>query len=46
VTYEYDYDAVIIGGGQSGLAGTHHLARRGLRTAVLEATGEATVRPR
>lgn len=42
MTSEYDYDAVVIGGGQSGLAAAHHLTARGLNTAILEATGEAT----
>ncbi|NKY33104.1 NAD(P)/FAD-dependent oxidoreductase [Nocardia speluncae] len=42
MTSEYDYDAVVIGGGQSGLAATHHLTARRLNTAILEATGEAT----
>ncbi|MEV3966054.1 NAD(P)/FAD-dependent oxidoreductase [Nocardia sp. NPDC050193] len=37
-----EYDALVIGGGQSGLAGAHHLTARGLRTAVLEAGPEAT----
>ncbi|WP_030525938.1 flavin-containing monooxygenase [Nocardia rhamnosiphila] len=39
---EYDYDAVVIGGGQSGLAAAHHLTGQGLKTAILEATGEST----
>ncbi|GAD83352.1 NAD(P)/FAD-dependent oxidoreductase [Nocardia asteroides NBRC 15531] len=34
------YDAVIIGAGQSGLAAAHHLRRRGLSTAVVEAGPE------
>ncbi|WP_280401275.1 flavin-containing monooxygenase [Nocardia carnea] len=42
MTSEYDYDAVVIGGGQSGLAAAHHLTARGLNTAVLEASPEAT----
>ncbi|MFI9534388.1 flavin-containing monooxygenase [Nocardia fusca] len=42
MTSEYAYDAVVIGGGQSGLAAAHHLTGRRLNTAVLEATGEAT----
>lgn len=42
MTSEYTYDAVVIGGGQSGLAAAHHLTGRRLNTAVLEATGEAT----
>ncbi|KAA8890429.1 NAD(P)/FAD-dependent oxidoreductase [Nocardia colli] len=32
-----DYDALVIGGGQSGLAATHHLRKRGLSVALLEA---------
>jgi putative flavoprotein involved in K+ transport len=35
-----DYDAVVIGGGQSGLAAAHALRREHLRTAVLEASDE------
>ncbi|MEV0108194.1 NAD(P)/FAD-dependent oxidoreductase [Nocardia sp. NPDC050799] len=42
MTSEYDYDAVVIGGGQSGLAAAHHLTGQGLNTAVLEAAEEAT----
>ncbi|MGW4070540.1 flavin-containing monooxygenase [Nocardia grenadensis] len=42
MTSEYAYDAVVIGGGQSGLAAAHHLTGQGLNTAILEATGEAT----
>ncbi|MBF6456120.1 MULTISPECIES: flavin-containing monooxygenase [Nocardia] len=42
MTSEYDYDAVVIGGGQSGLAAAHHLTAAGLSTAVLEASPEAT----
>ncbi|MCX0275083.1 NAD(P)/FAD-dependent oxidoreductase [Nocardia zapadnayensis] len=38
----HEYDALVIGGGQSGLAGAHHLTARGFRTAVLEAGPEAT----
>ncbi|MFD5492608.1 flavin-containing monooxygenase [Streptomyces sp. NPDC127091] len=34
-------DVVVIGGGQSGLATTHALLRRGLRPVVLEASGRA-----
>ncbi|WP_327110747.1 NAD(P)/FAD-dependent oxidoreductase [Nocardia sp. NBC_01730] len=41
MTHEYEYDSVVIGGGQSGLAAAHHLTRRGHRTAILEAAGEA-----
>ncbi|MEV3961558.1 NAD(P)/FAD-dependent oxidoreductase [Nocardia sp. NPDC050193] len=37
----HEYDALVIGGGQSGLAGAHHLTASGLRTAVLEAGPEA-----
>ncbi|MGW0043894.1 flavin-containing monooxygenase [Rhodococcus sp. NPDC003348] len=35
-----DYDALVIGGGQSGLATAHALRRERLRTAVLEASDE------
>ncbi|WP_433685370.1 flavin-containing monooxygenase [Nocardia sp. CA-119907] len=35
-----DYDAIVIGGGQSGLAATHHLRQRGLTVAVVEAGAE------
>ncbi|MEV0297608.1 FAD-dependent oxidoreductase [Nocardia sp. NPDC050710] len=35
-----DYDALVIGGGQSGLAATHHLRRRGLSVALIEAGAE------
>ncbi|WP_280461289.1 flavin-containing monooxygenase [Nocardia carnea] len=42
MTREYDYDAVVIGGGQSGLAAAHHLTAAGLSTAILEASAEAT----
>ncbi|MFQ6227150.1 flavin-containing monooxygenase [Nocardia sp. NPDC002869] len=42
MTTEHAYDAVVIGGGQSGLAAAHHLTRQGLNTAVLEASEEAT----
>ncbi|MBF6097687.1 NAD(P)/FAD-dependent oxidoreductase [Nocardia cyriacigeorgica] len=42
MTSEYDYDAVVIGGGQSGLAAAHHLTATGLNTAILEASPEAT----
>ena len=35
------YDALVIGGGQSGLAAAHHLTRRGHTVAVLEAGHEA-----
>ncbi|WP_431958562.1 flavin-containing monooxygenase [Nocardia lijiangensis] len=34
------YDALVIGGGQSGLAATHHLRKRGLTVALLEAGPE------
>ena len=34
------YDALVIGGGQSGLAASHHLTRRGHTVAVLEAGPE------
>lgn len=40
MTSEYDYDAVVIGGGQSGLAAGHHLTATGLNTAILEASEE------
>lgn len=36
-----DFDVVIIGGGQSGLAAAHALRQRGLRPVVLEASGQA-----
>ncbi|ONM49877.1 flavin-containing monooxygenase [Nocardia donostiensis] len=42
MTSEYTYDAVVIGGGQSGLAAAHHLTHHGHRTAILEAGAEAT----
>ncbi|MGI5217666.1 flavin-containing monooxygenase [Nocardia sp. CA-290969] len=42
MTSEYDYDAVVIGGGQSGLAAAHYLTAQHLNTAILEASGEAT----
>ncbi|WP_433526779.1 FAD-dependent oxidoreductase [Nocardia pseudovaccinii] len=35
-----DYDSLVIGGGQSGLAATRHLRKRGLSVAVLEAGPE------
>ncbi|WP_094979772.1 flavin-containing monooxygenase [Rhodococcus pyridinivorans] len=35
-----DYDALVIGGGQSGLAAAHALSTRGLRTGLLEAGDE------
>ncbi|MFC9895061.1 flavin-containing monooxygenase [Nocardia sp. NPDC127579] len=35
-----DYDALIVGGGQSGLAAAYHLQRRGLAVALLEAGDE------
>ncbi|WP_249643834.1 flavin-containing monooxygenase [Nocardia sputi] len=41
MTSEYAYDAVIVGGGQSGLAAAHHLTAAGLTTAILEASPEA-----
>ncbi|BCK56211.1 flavin-containing monooxygenase [Nocardia wallacei] len=34
------YDALVVGGGQSGLAATHHLTRRGLSVGLLEAGPE------
>ncbi|WP_084510308.1 NAD(P)-binding domain-containing protein [Nocardia lijiangensis] len=34
------YDALVIGGGQSGLAATHHLRKHGLTVALLEAGPE------
>ncbi|MBB3038009.1 flavin-containing monooxygenase [Hoyosella altamirensis] len=34
------YDAIVIGGGQSGLAAAYHLRRRGLDTAIIEAGSE------
>ncbi|WP_405177893.1 NAD(P)/FAD-dependent oxidoreductase [Nocardia sp. NBC_01377] len=34
------YDALVIGGGQSGLAATHHLRKHGLSVALLEAGPE------
>lgn len=34
------YDAIVVGGGQSGLAAAHHLRRRGLDTAIIEAGSE------
>jgi putative flavoprotein involved in K+ transport len=36
------YDAVVIGGGQAGLAAGYHLQRAGLRFVILEAGSEAT----
>jgi putative flavoprotein involved in K+ transport len=42
VTSEYAYDAVVIGGGRSGLAAAHHITGQGVSTAILEASGEAT----
>ncbi|MFN8373659.1 MAG: NAD(P)/FAD-dependent oxidoreductase [Anaerolineae bacterium] len=36
------YDAVVIGGGQAGLAAGYHLQRSGLRFVILEAGSEAT----
>ncbi|MGW6330865.1 flavin-containing monooxygenase [Nocardia rhamnosiphila] len=42
MTTEHAYDAVVIGGGQSGLAAAQHLTSQGLNTAVLEASQEAT----
>lgn len=42
MTSEYAYDAVVIGGGQSGLAAAHHLTDQSVSTAVLEASPEAT----
>ncbi|MFD0364332.1 FAD-dependent oxidoreductase [Nocardia sp. GCM10030253] len=35
-----DYDALVIGGGQSGLAATYHLRQRGPSVALLEAGAE------
>ncbi|WP_040793373.1 flavin-containing monooxygenase [Nocardia paucivorans] len=40
MTTEHAYDAVVIGGGQSGLAAAYHLTATGLNTAVLEAGPE------
>ncbi|MDI9914129.1 hypothetical protein [Rhodococcus sp. IEGM 1379] len=34
------HDAIVVGGGQSDLAGAHHLRRRGLDTAIIEAGSE------
>lgn len=36
------YDAIVIGGGQAGLAAGYHLQRNGLRFVILEAGAEAT----
>ncbi len=36
------YDAVVIGGGQAGLATGYHLQRAGLHFAILEAGHETT----
>lgn len=33
-----EYDAIVVGGGQAGLAMGHHLSRRGLRHVILEAS--------
>jgi putative flavoprotein involved in K+ transport len=33
-------DAIVIGDGQSGLAATHHLSRRGLTVTLIEAAAE------
>lgn len=41
MTSEYAYDAVVVGGGQSGLAAAHHLTGQGLNTAILEAAEDA-----
>ena len=35
-----DYDALVVGGGQSGLAAAYALSARGLRTGLLEAGDE------
>ncbi|WP_372342090.1 FAD-dependent oxidoreductase [Nocardia sp. CC227C] len=35
-----EYDALIVGGGQSGLAAAHQLSRSGLSSAILEAGTE------
>ncbi|HEY5858129.1 MAG TPA: NAD(P)-binding domain-containing protein [Aldersonia sp.] len=35
-----DYDVIVVGGGQSGLAAAHHARRRALSTAVIEAGDE------
>lgn len=35
-----EYDAIVVGGGQSGLAAAYHLRRRGLAVALLEAGAE------
>jgi putative flavoprotein involved in K+ transport len=37
------HEAVIIGGGQSGLAAAHHLARRGIDAVVLEASDRVPI---
>lgn len=34
------YDAIVVGGGQSGLAAAHHLRRQRLDTAIIEAGSE------
>lgn len=35
-----DYDVIVVGGGQSGLAAAHHLRARGMNPAILEASDE------